>query len=312
MPQLLPPIRYRVVGDDNLPLVGGKIYTYTAGTTTPKATYTTFGMGAANTNPIILDENGEATIWLDGAYKIRITDENDNILAEEDNVRDLTTSQTFTDATLAGTLTISSTAVTWSGNPTHSGNHTFTSNVTVNGNTTLGNASSDTLTVNADATFADDLTVQGNTTLGSAGSDTVTVTAAMTLAGNVTVSTTGGELRHGPTYTPTLTAMANVSSATASVHKWFRIGDVVVVNGSSSVTPTAAAGTATQVGISLPVASNLSHVNDIRSPAAPDTSLGHTIPFVSADTANDRAILNFGSGSTSACGWSYTFMYEVK
>ena len=48
------------------PLVGGKVYTYAAGTTTPLATYTTSAGTVANTNPIILDAAGRTPneIWL--------------------------------------------------------------------------------------------------------------------------------------------------------------------------------------------------------------------------------------------------------
>jgi hypothetical protein len=53
------------------PLVGGKLYTYAAGTTTPLASYTDSSGGTANTNPIILDSRGEANVWLASgtAYK---------------------------------------------------------------------------------------------------------------------------------------------------------------------------------------------------------------------------------------------------
>ena len=58
-----------------VPLVGGKVYFYAAGTTTPKDTYTDEGGLTANTNPVILDARGEANIWLgDGAYKMVVTD----------------------------------------------------------------------------------------------------------------------------------------------------------------------------------------------------------------------------------------------
>lgn len=50
------------------PLSGGKIYTYGAGTTTPKASYTTSAGNVAHTNPIILDAAGRVPsggeIWL--------------------------------------------------------------------------------------------------------------------------------------------------------------------------------------------------------------------------------------------------------
>ena len=43
---------------------GYKLFTYTAGTTTKKTTYTDDAEGTANANPIILDSNGGANVWL--------------------------------------------------------------------------------------------------------------------------------------------------------------------------------------------------------------------------------------------------------
>ena len=61
-----------------VPLSGGKVYTYTAGTTTPQATFTDFTGVTSNTNPIILNSRGEAAIWLGaGSYKFKLTDAND-------------------------------------------------------------------------------------------------------------------------------------------------------------------------------------------------------------------------------------------
>jgi hypothetical protein len=60
------------------PLVGGKVYTYQAGTTTPLATYTDNTNVYANPNPVILNARGEAAIWLGGLnYKFKLTDAND-------------------------------------------------------------------------------------------------------------------------------------------------------------------------------------------------------------------------------------------
>lgn len=56
------------------PLVGGKLFTYDAGTSNPRPTYTTSAGISQNTNPIILDGRGEATIFWNGAYKIVLTD----------------------------------------------------------------------------------------------------------------------------------------------------------------------------------------------------------------------------------------------
>lgn len=60
------------------PLVGGKLYTYAAGTTTPLATYTSASGAVANSNPIILDSRGEASVWLAySAYKFKLTNSAD-------------------------------------------------------------------------------------------------------------------------------------------------------------------------------------------------------------------------------------------
>lgn len=56
-----------------LPLVGGKIYTYQAGSTTPLDTYTTVNGTIANPNPIILGTDGRAPdeIWLTYGYNYK-------------------------------------------------------------------------------------------------------------------------------------------------------------------------------------------------------------------------------------------------
>jgi hypothetical protein len=52
--------------DNGVPLAGGLIYTYQAGSSTPLATYTTNGGTIANANPIVLDASGRTPqqIWL--------------------------------------------------------------------------------------------------------------------------------------------------------------------------------------------------------------------------------------------------------
>jgi hypothetical protein len=68
-------------------LAGGKVNTYEAGTATPKTTYTDESEGTANANPIILDANGRADIWLDsGSYKFVITDSADVEVDTVDNI----------------------------------------------------------------------------------------------------------------------------------------------------------------------------------------------------------------------------------
>jgi len=77
-PLIIPVARFFTVSG-GAGLAGGKVYTYEAGTNTPKVTYTdyTASVMSQNTNPVILDSSGSADIWLVGNYKINLTDSND-------------------------------------------------------------------------------------------------------------------------------------------------------------------------------------------------------------------------------------------
>jgi hypothetical protein len=69
------------------PLVGGKLYTYAAGTTTPLTTYTDAGGGTTNANPVILNSRGEASVWLSAnLYKLKLTTSTDVEVWTVDNI----------------------------------------------------------------------------------------------------------------------------------------------------------------------------------------------------------------------------------
>ena len=102
--------------NDGVPLAGGLIYTYTAGTSTPQATYTTSTGAIEHTNPIVLDSAGRVPggeIWLtDGAtYKFVIKDANltligtyDNLVGINSNFINYTSSQEIQTATAGQTV----------------------------------------------------------------------------------------------------------------------------------------------------------------------------------------------------------------
>jgi hypothetical protein len=73
------------------PLSGGKLFTYNAGTTTPRTTYTSSDGGTAHTNPIILDAAGRVPggeIWLTNGvqYKFTVTTSTNVLIGTYDNV----------------------------------------------------------------------------------------------------------------------------------------------------------------------------------------------------------------------------------
>ena len=71
-------------------LSGGKLYTYAAGTTTPKTSYTSSSGATPHTNPIILDSAGRVPggeIWLSvSPYKFALYTSTDVLIATYDNI----------------------------------------------------------------------------------------------------------------------------------------------------------------------------------------------------------------------------------
>lgn len=92
MPSLFyePKVQFNQVKDGRiLPLVGGKVGTFYAGTDDPAPTWTDYELTSYNTNPVILDSDGRALIFLNGSYKIVVKDANDVPIYTVDNVNSL-------------------------------------------------------------------------------------------------------------------------------------------------------------------------------------------------------------------------------
>ncbi len=114
------------------------------------------------------------------------------------------------------------------------------------------------------------------------------------------------------TYTPTVTAETNCDSAAdLGVCQYIRVGNVVTVSGEVTVDPTNAT-TLTQVGISLPVASNFVGNNECCGTAAAPAVTGYSGAIL-ADTTNDRAQLNFTTSvDVASRAWVFTFTYLIS
>lgn len=99
---LAPFLKQRFFDANGNPLSGGKVHSYQAGTTTPQATYTDSTGVTPNANPVILDANGEAAIWLDVAlsYKFVIKNSSDVDQFTTDGVIGLSTNNSVATASL--------------------------------------------------------------------------------------------------------------------------------------------------------------------------------------------------------------------
>jgi hypothetical protein len=76
--------------NSGVPLAGGLVYTYAAGTTTPSTTYTSNTGGTAQANPIVLDSAGRVPneIWLtnNASYKFLLKDSTGVQIGSYDNI----------------------------------------------------------------------------------------------------------------------------------------------------------------------------------------------------------------------------------
>lgn len=114
------------------------------------------------------------------------------------------------------------------------------------------------------------------------------------------------------TYTPTLTNVTNVAASTAYQCQYMRVGNVVTVSGAIDIDPTAS-GTDTEVGISLPIASNFTVAQNLSGAGGFDgaTSWGE-MAVIRADFTNDRARLLCRPTSASARSCSFQFTYLIQ
>lgn len=102
--------------NNGTPLVGGLLYTYAAGTTTPATTYTTSAGTIANTNPIVLDSGGRTPyeIWVNTGvlYKFVLKNSDGVTIGTYDNIPSINDPTIFNNLiTVTGTNTLIGTSL---------------------------------------------------------------------------------------------------------------------------------------------------------------------------------------------------------
>lgn len=84
---VMPAPKYTAYDNNGNPLSGGKLYVYTAGTLVAATTYTDVDLLVPNTNPIVLDSGGRATVFLAaGSYKFIQKTSADVTIWSQDNI----------------------------------------------------------------------------------------------------------------------------------------------------------------------------------------------------------------------------------
>lgn len=108
-------------------------------------------------------------------------------------------------------------------------------------------------------------------------------------------------------YTPTLSNTTNVAGSTASTCYWERISDTVRVWGQVQIQATAAT-TATLMGMSLPLTSDIGAATDAAGVFA--TNNASKAGRISGDATNDRVSFQFNPDATT--NFTYNFMFAYK
>ncbi len=146
-------------------------------------------------------------------------------------------------------------------------------------------------------------TLTDETGTGAAVFGTTPTIATPAFTGNPTGTITSG------TYTPTLTNVANLDASTARLATYLRVGNSVTVSGQVDVDPTLTA-TATELGISLPVASALTTAYQLGGTGAAIAIAGMSAG-IQADATNDRAQMKWIATDVTNQTMAYQFTYQV-
>lgn len=83
MTQQLPNGKQQFIDINGKPLVGGLVYHYSVGTLTPKTTYQDSLQTIPNTNPVVCDARGQASIYGTGPYRQVLTDSVGNLIWDQ-------------------------------------------------------------------------------------------------------------------------------------------------------------------------------------------------------------------------------------
>lgn len=279
-------------------LSGGKLYTYSAGSTSPLTTYTSSSGSTLNPNPIILDSAGRvpAEVWVNSSSiaKFVLKDSTDVLIGTWDNIPSLVSSLNLT-GTNNGVVYFNSVGTFTSGT-----NLTFDgTNLGVAGAATIGSnlnvAGPSSLTGNVTASGA--LSVTGNTTLNSALTTygNATIGGTLSVTGNVinTLNVTGTLTTSGTT---TLATGSTLTASPATGDNSTKIATTAFVTGNNRIAKAWVNFDGTLAGTITPRANyNVSSVTK-------NATAVYTLNFTTSMTdANYSAVFGAGNPSASRC-----------
>lgn len=111
------------------------------------------------------------------------------------------------------------------------------------------------------------------------------------------------------TYTPTLTNVTNITASTAYDCQYLRVGNTVTVSGKVDIDVTL--GAASELGLSLPIASAMTAEENLGGTAS-SPAAASLVSAIRADATNDRAAFVFTAVSLTNDSYFFEFTYQIK
>lgn len=131
---------------------------------------------------------------------------------------------------------------------------------------------------------------------------------ALAVLNEVDLNTINDAAVHSALWTPTLFNGVNMAASVAHEGRYIRVGDIVHCAGRLDADPTAAGQAG--LGISLPIASNFTAADQLSGCAASIEVAGFSAG-VYADTANDRASMEWIAVDIASRKLDFTFSYRI-
>lgn len=217
-----PPGLTQIFTDNGEPAALYKLWTYDAGTSTPRTTWSDSAESSANTNPIVLDANGRAQIYYRGSYKLVLLTPADAVVWTQDNfnVPDPTASVStvfangsaatpsvrFAQATSSGLFSPAANVVAMSINGAEMTRWSA-------GNLGIGGTPTQKLDVFGTARIQGQLTITTGGITVTAGGATITAGGLTVTAGGLTVSAGGAAITGDSTVAGAFTVSAGIFSS---------------------------------------------------------------------------------------------------
>lgn len=140
--------------------------------------------------------------------------------------------------------------------------------------------------------------------------DALNASSVLALDASKNVVSTGVSTIASGVFTPTLTNTTNVAASTPYQCQYLRVGNIVTVSGKVDIDVTLAASTASELQMTLPIASNFSAEENAGGTASSD-AIASDVARIKADSSSKRASLVFKAISLTNDSYNFSFTYYI-